>query len=638
MSEIARAPTICKMTSNTESEARSDQAYEAWRAAVGTVLAKARRVDPAELGPEPERLLDTTTYDDIVLRPLYTERDDLPEPALPGQHPFTRGRTAHRDPNLGWQVAANYDATGADLTAVNDDLLAGLANGITTLWLTVDGTTAWQDLLADVLLDLAPLVLSAGTDVVAVADRLYALIDARSELDPAAVDLCLGADPHSLALRQDANSDEASDTDEVLLALATAAAARPGTVRALLADGTVFHDAGASDADELGATLASGVDYLRTLLGAGLDAATALGQVDVRLAATDDQFQTIAKFRASRRLWARVAEVLGAPEAGGVRHHAVTSSAMMAQRDPWVNMLRTTLAAFGAGAGGADTVTVQPFDAALPFGAPKVSHTFAARMARNTQLLLLEEAHLGKVRDPAGGSWYVEQLTHELAAAAWSWFQEIERAGGFQSAVDGGLLAGRFEDTRARRDADIAHRRMALTGVNEFPNLAEDPLPVSERTVVASLLPVARYAEPFEVLRDRSDAHLAAHGIRPRIFLATLGPVAEHNVRATFAVNLLAAGGIEPIAPGPLADAADVVAAYAASGAVAVLLCGTDKAYAEIGAAVVTALRAVGVAHIAVAGPERAFAAAADRPDTYLTTGIDAVAALTALLSKVGVA
>jgi methylmalonyl-CoA mutase len=626
------------MTSSTESEARSDRAYEAWRAAVGAVLAKARRVDPAELGPEPERLLDTTTYDDIVIRPLYTERDELPEPPLPGQHPFTRGRTADRDPNLGWQVAANYDATGAELSAVNADLLAGLANGITTLWLTVDATTSWQELLAEVLLDLAPLVLSAGTDVAAVADRLYALIDSRPGLDPAGVDLCLGADPHTVSLQQDPDSAEGLGGEAVLVALATAAAARPGTIRALLADGTVFHDAGASDADEVGATLASGVDYLRTLLGAGLDAATALGQVDVRLAATADQFQTIAKFRASRRLWARVAEVLGAPDAGGVRHHAVTSSAMMAQRDPWVNMLRTTLAAFGAGVGGADTVTVQPFDAALPLGAPKVSSTFGARIARNSQLLLLEEAHLGKVRDPAGGSWYVEQLTHELAAAAWSWFQEIERAGGFQSAVDGGLLAGRFDDTRDRRDADIAHRRMALTGVNEFPNLAEDPLLVSERVVLAGLLPAARYAEPFEALRDRSDAHVAAHGIRPRVFLATLGPVAEHNVRATFAANLLAAGGIQAIAPGPLADAAAVVAAYAAGGAAVVLLCGTDKAYAAIGSEVIVALRSAGALHVAVAGPERAFTAAVEPPDAYLTAGIDAVAALTALLSKVGVA
>ena len=629
------------MTSSTESEARSDQAYEAWRAAVGAVLAKARRVDPAELGPEPERLLDTTTYDDIVIRPLYTERDELPEPALPGQQPFTRGRTADRDPNLGWQVAAHYEATGADLNAVNavnDDLLAGLANGITTLWLTVDGTTCWPELLAEVLLDLAPLVLSAGPDVAAVADTLYALIDTRSGLDPAAVDLCLGADPHTVSLRQDTNAAEVLDADEVLVRLATAAAARPGTIRALLADGTVFHDAGASDADEVGATVASGVDYLRTLLGAGLDAATALGQLDVRLAATDDQFQTIAKFRASRRLWARVAEVLGAPDAGGIRHHALTSSAMMAQRDPWVNMLRTTLAAFGAGVGGADSVTVQPFDAALPVGAPKVSPTFAARIARNTQLLLLEEAHIGKVRDPAGGSWYVEQLTHELAAAAWSWFQEIERAGGFQAAVDGGLLAGRFEDTRVRRDADIAHRRMALTGVNEFPNLAEDPVAVSDRAVVESLLPATRYAEPYELLRDRSDAHLAAYGTRPQVFLATLGPIAEHNVRATFATNLLAAGGIEAIAPGPLADAAAVVAAYSGSAAAVVLLCGTDKAYAASGSEVIAALRSAGVAHVAVAGPERAFTAATDRPDAYLTAGIDAVAALTALLSKVGVA
>ncbi|OOK76971.1 methylmalonyl-CoA mutase family protein [Mycobacterium kansasii] len=180
---------------------------------------------------------------------------------------------------------------------------------------------------------------------------------------------------------------------------------------------------------------------------------------------------TLAKMRAARQLWARVAEVAGDPDGGAVTVHAETSLPMMTQRDPWVNMLRCTLAAFGAGVGGADTVLVHPFDVAIPGGFPGTPNSFARRIARNTQLLLLEESHVGRVLDPAGGSWFVEDLTEQLAQEAWRHFQAIEAHGGFVAAHD--YLAGRIAEVAARRTDDIAHRRLAITGVNEFPNLDE---------------------------------------------------------------------------------------------------------------------------------------------------------------------
>lgn len=186
-----------------------------------------------------------------------------------------------------------------------------------------------------------------------------------------------------------------------------------------------YHEAGASAAQELGCSLAGGVALLRELTSAGLSVEAALGQLEFRYAATADQFLTIAKLRAARRVWARVAEASGADAAAGAQlQHAVTSPVMMSRRDPWVNMLRTTVASLAAGVGGADAVTVLPFDHAL--GLPD---GFARRIARNTSTILMEESHVGRVIDPAGGSWYVERLTDELAQAAWTWFQEIERAG-----------------------------------------------------------------------------------------------------------------------------------------------------------------------------------------------------------------
>ena len=197
---------------------------------------------------------------------------------------------------------------------------------------------------------------------------------------------------------------------------------------------------------------------------------------------------------------------------------------MMAQRDPWVNMLRTTVAAFGAGVGGADTVLVQPFDAAIPGGLPGTAASFARRIARNTQLLLLEESHLGRVLDPAGGSWFVEDLTEQLADKAWEHFQEIEAQGGFAAARD--FVAAQIAEVRDRRTDDINHRRKALTGVNEYPNLGEPPLPQHDSSSA-----VARYAAGFEALRDRSDAYLATDRVAAQGAVAAAGSArrAQHS-------------------------------------------------------------------------------------------------------------
>jgi methylmalonyl-CoA mutase len=297
-------------------------------------------------------------------------------------------------------------------------------------------------------------------------------------------------------------------------------------------------------------------------------------------------------------------------------------------------MLRTTLAAFGAGVGGADYVTVLPFDVALPSGELDVSQAFSQRMSRNTQLLLLEESHLGHVQDPGAGSWYVESLTDTLAAKAWEFMQELEAAGGFAAALDSGVLAERVAATRAKRDRDVAHRKTSVTGVNEFPNLDEKPL--SEAARVPS--PIARYGAAFEELRNRSDAYLAARGERPRALLIPLGPVAEHNIRTSFAANVLASGGIETSNPGPL-EIAGIGGAASESGALVAVLCGTDARYGAEAGAAVEQLRSAGVATVLLAGPEKAVAelTGTQRPDGFLTARMDAVAALSGLLEKLGV-
>jgi len=607
-----------------------------WRTAVAGVLAKSSRRDPAELGPEPERHLDSQTYEGFAVRPLYTALDALDEPALPGQWPFIRGGDALRDVKSGWKVVESFPALGADGGADGDvkfdngAVLLALTEGASALSVTIgEGGVAPADLsqlFEGVFLDLVPVIFeNTGNDLDATADAVLALVAGFDAEQRSRLSIDFGADPLTAPL-----SGRAAGTDADLAAVAKKVGEHTGHVRTITVDGPAFHNKGASASWELAATVAAAVEYLRILVDGGLSVPDALRQISFRYAADDDQFNTIAKLRAARQLWARVAEVVGDADAGAATIHAVTSLPMMTQRDPWVNMLRTTLAAFSAGVGGADTVQVLPFDVAIPNGFPGTSATFSRRIARNTQLLLLEESHIGQVLDPAGGSWFVEDLTAQLAKQAWTHFQDIEARGGFVAARD--HVAERIAEVAARRADDIAHRRTAITGVNEFPNLSEPPLPQGD----SALTSIERYAAGFEALRDRSDAFLAKTGARPRVLLLPLGPLAEHNIRATFASNLLASGGIEAINPGTV-DASGIAAAVTEAGSPAVaVLCGTDARYGTEASAAVAAARAAGVQNVLLAGPEKAVAEADSKPDGYLTAKINAVEVLSNLLTGLG--
>ncbi|WP_328345096.1 methylmalonyl-CoA mutase family protein [Streptomyces violaceus] len=585
-----------------------DVPHEQWQRLVAGVLRKSGK--DVE-GAEAEEALSTALEDGLRTRPLYTARDKAPEPGFPGFAPFVRGGRAEGNTVGGWDVRQRH--TAADGTAV----LADLENGVCSLWLTVgeDGipVPALGTVLDGVYLDLAPVVLDAGRETESAARELLRLYEERGVArDVARGDL--GADPLGHEARTGQGYDIAPVTDLARLC----AEEYPG-LRALTVDALPYHEAGGSAAQELGCSLATAVAYLRELTEAGLSIEQACAQLEFRYAATADQFLTIAKLRAARRLWARVAEACGAPRAGAQLQHVVTSPVMMTRRDPWVNMLRTTIATLAAGAGGADSVTVLPFDHAL--GLPDA---FARRIARNTSTILIEESHLSRVIDPAGGSWYVERLTDELAHAGWEFFRRIERLGGQAAALRSGDLGQDLADTWAARSGKLARRREPITGVSEFPHIAEKPVvrePAPEPR--SGGLPRVRRDEAYEALRARSDAHLAATGSRPRIFLAAIGPAAAHTARLTFASNLFQAGGIEPVTEGTFEE----------SGASEAVLCSSDALYEERAEAVAGQLKAAGAAQVFLAGRP------GNHPgvDSYVFAGCDAVAVLSATLDRMGV-
>jgi methylmalonyl-CoA mutase len=352
--------------------------------------------------------------------------------------------------------------------------------------------------------------------------------------------------------------------------------------------------------------------FAAEISGIALDAAR--NMILFRLTADADQFLTMAKLRALRKLWARVEAVCGLSPAA-LLLAADTAWRMMTKRDPYVNMVRACIAVASAGLAGADAITALPFTMAI--GLPD---RFARRIARNTQLILIEEAHVGKVMDPAAGAGAIENMTDQLCQKAWVLFQEIEQVGGAWAALQRGDIQKKIAATRARRQEEVATRKAALTGTSDFPNLGEAPVGVMANCAataevvqkVVQFEPMAsfRLAEPFEELRDRSDQILANTGTRPKVFLAKLGTASDFTARASFAKNVFEAGGFETDDYNAGDSNAALSRAFAQSGARLVCLCSSDAVYTRDGAAAVRAVAQAGGAVWLTGKPERPLQAA----------------------------
>jgi len=639
-----------------------------------------------------EKALATRTYEGFALKPLYTRERDAgaPDPAgLPGLAPFTRGADTAGRTAGGWDIRQTL--THPDLSHANAGLREDLANGVTSLALRLDraaqtgdadgmadaglplhSTACWQALLAGVPAGSTALALEAGAGFLPAA----AMLAAAGGPAPGS---CLGADPVGALASHGVLPQGLEQALADMADLAAHTVANWPHVAAVMVDAAAYDAAGASESQTLAAAMATGTVYLRALVDAGMAVDDACGQIVFRLPLGPDQFFAIAKLRAARKLWARIAEVAGASEkARAARIDAVTANRNLAERDPYTNLLRTTLAGFAAAVGAADSITIAPYDAALG----PVSDDFARRVARNTQLLLKEESNLHRVMDPGGGSWFLEDLTAKLAQSSWAIFQEIERAGGMVKALTDRLVAGQIETIWAERQKNLARRRDPLTGVSEFPNLAEDlpavpepdlaairadldtrlsdkaiSLPAAgqgERTAAAiraakdgaslaslltalggratrvEALPRRRFGEAFEAMRDESDRRAKRDGKRPSVFLANLGPPATHTPRATFARNAFEAGGLQALDQGGFEDAAALAEAFRASGAKLAVLCSSDRRYGEQAEEMARALKAAGCAWLALAGNpgEARDAYAAAGIDDFLAMGGDLLATL----------
>ena len=607
--------------------------HEQWRA----------MVDKALKGADFDKRLVAKTADGVRVNPLYTRKDALigSEGAMPGTAPYTRGTQPVRK-GLGWDIRTIH--IESDPAALNGAILDDLEGGVNSIALQMGGAgipvskDALAAALKDVLLDVCPIALVAGEDTFAAATALIAIWKDRG-LAGAQCHGAFGADPlGTLAIQ-----GQLSETVETALARAVALAAMTSSmpnVTALSADGVGYHTAGASDAQELAVMLATLVAYLRAAEQGGLSAEHMLPKIAIVLAADADEFSTIAKLRAARKLVWRIADACGAGAAAAkVPFTCPTSYRMMAKRDPWTNILRTTIACTGAALGGADAIVVLPFTFAL--GRPDA---FARRVARNIQIVCQEESNLGRVTDPAGGSWYVEQLTNDLAKKAWEIFKDIEARGGMLAGLTTGYVQDMIAKTAAERAKHVATGRLEVTGVSAFPilgddNVKTDPWPrraATERgpaAIEVTALTPHRLGEAFEALRDAADA---AGGYT--VFLASMGEIAQHNVRTTWIKNYLAAGGIATLISDGYKTAGDAAAAFKTSGASAACICSADAVNAALAEPTARALKSAGARLVLMAGKpgETEAALRSAGVDQFLSAGADATAVLKGLHERLG--
>ncbi len=597
-----------------------------------------RKAAEASLKGGPFDRLVSRTSDAIALQPLYPRRE---------------GPRAPRGEGGAWRALARLDHP--DAAAANEQALDDLANGADGLQVVFAGAAgaygfglakfdsatlhrAFEGVQFDGPLRFE---LDLGAQAESQATGFASLVE-RSGANPQTLDLNFGLDPIGALARSGraagAWEDEARSLAKIVAFLKAKGFAGPFVV----ADGRAVHAAGGTPAQEVAFALAAAVAYLRALGENGLALEDAQAAIAFRLTADADQFVTLAKFRALRLAWARVAQASGLTPRPA-RIHAESAWRVLSARDPYVNVMRGATAAFSAGLGGADSVSVLPFTQAI--GLPD---SLARRLARNTQLILLQELHLGFVADPAAGAGVFEALTRELCEKAWMLFQGLEAEGGAPRA----LLSGDFQRAVAQAAAtlarDAASLKAPITGVSAHPDLAEAkaevlpaPAPAFAYPGEALAPPMARLriAEPFERLRDASDAVLAREGVRPRVFLVAIGSAAAHGRRVNFARELFEAGGVEALADAGAADAQEAAARFAASGSAMACLCGSDEGYGEHAQGFALALKKAGARCLVLAGEagEREAALRGAGVDEFIFSGCDAVAALERTFRRLGV-
>ena len=534
----------------------------------------------------------------------------------PGQKPYTRG---HQAGGNVWEV--RQDIHVRDLAEANRIALDAVERGATSLGLCTKAVACVDDLavlLKGIYINAVSINFMCSQDYLQLL-KLYVEYAKREGYDPK--ELCGSCDFDMFRYALNHGKFHRGEEGDLAMAKELVEYAHEALpkFRVLTVNSSLLNNAGANIVQELGFGLAAANELVARLTDMGCKAHRVAKSIQLSVGVGSTYFMEIAKIRAARLLWSKIVEQYK-PEcdcAYKLFINATTSRWNQSVYDPYVNMLRSTTEAMSSAVAGADSISVLPFDAAY-----KEADDFGYRIARNQQLLLKEESYLDKIVDPAAGSYYIENLTNEIAQGAWKHFLKVEEAGGYCKALRAGLVQDEVMETARKRDLDIATRKTTILGTNQYPNLLEkmgDKITEEkhcccccEQGDEVKVLKPYRGAELFEQLRLQTER--AAH--RPKVFLLTYGNLTMRKARSGFATNFFGVAGYEIIDNPGFATPEEGAKAALESKADVVVLCSSDDEYAELTEPVCKALKGK-VKSLVLAGYPK------EMVETYKGYGID---------------
>ncbi|SFA44796.1 heterodimeric methylmalonyl-CoA mutase small subunit [Parageobacillus thermantarcticus] len=625
---------------------------------------------------KPFEKLYSTTYENITIKPIYTRRDieSLTHveqyPGFPGYVRGTRPNGYIQEP---WKVSQEISATSPQ--EWNEIVKHDLARGQTEIHIVLErlgfpviSLDDMEAMFSDISLDKYSLRVDAGAQSLSFL-ALFAAYLRKRQMPFAAVRGTIGMDPIGTLAETGHLSFSLASSYDVMADVAKWAKNNMPHVKTIIVRGEPYHNGGANAVQELAFAFATAVEYINACLDRGLAIDDVASQIQFSFAVGSNFFMEIAKLRAARLVWANIVQAFGGSEsAQKIAMHARTSYFTKTIYDPYVNMLRAAAEAFAATIGGADSLHVSPFDEAIG-----PADEFSRRIARNTQLILLEEAHIANVIDPAGGSYYVETLTAQVAEKTWKLFQQIEGKGGIVKALQDGFVQAEVENVAKQRKDNVKKRKEKIVGTNFYANLAEAPIqkankgsekafPFSKvdeenvaqlqagfrenrwietaifmavRRATAQEIEAAlkadeasinvkpiqqwRLAESFEQLRKAAEVHLEKHGARPTVHLINIGSIPNYKTRADFITGFFEAGGVAVAKSEGYHTAEEAVSGALEANGTHYIICGSDESYTNMVPAIAKAFKqAKPNAKLYVAGKQPA-----DVEQTFIEAGVD---------------
>jgi methylmalonyl-CoA mutase len=630
--------------------------YEEW-------VAEAKRV---LTGIPLEKKLFTETVEGITLRPIYHKDDiaNIPHVNAPsGFPPYIRGNNVLYRDSKAWEIA--QEIKYPDITAFNGALRHDLKRGLTAITIPLDTVTKlgldlensqnvivgdeglsvlsfddFKKAFDDIDLAKFPLFIDCGISGLPLLG-FYVNLAKKQKVDLSELRGSIGMDPIGLLASNGKLPIDIESLYDELADMTDWSSEHTPKLGTIQIHGETYNNGGASAVQELAYVLSTAVEYMRALDKRNIDPEKCVPHFRFSFGMGSNFFMGISKIRAARLLWNKITEECGVPEDPRKMYiHSRTSNYTKTYYDPYVNMLRATIETFSAIAGGAESIHTATFDEQI-----RPSDEFARRIARNAQLILKEESHLDRIMDPAGGSWYVEHLTNDIAGAAWKEFTDIEKMGGIYKALIDGYPQAEVAKIAEKRANKYAFRHNTIVGTNKYPNpdegklnphpfdygefkkariddvkkiknsvsqnnrekfskkanetslteaaidAADIGLPVSDIVSIiredkqpsASITPIPklRASEQYEKLRQAVEKHREEKG-NMKVFMATLGPVRKYMPRLDFASSFFEVGGFEVIRTMGFDSPEDAANSALEEKPNIIVICGLDASYPEM--------------------------------------------------------